>query len=195
MKEIRTFIAIPISTPVRRHAKKLVQDLQLAGDGVGWVPLEHLHLTLKFLGEVENNRIAEVCQIARQCCGPTPQTRVHFAGIDAFPHMRRPRVIHASIARGGPVLAELVSRLEQAYATVGFKPEPRDWRPHLTLGRVRRRGKSIDALRDRMKPHCDVDLGDMLVDTVQVYASFLDKRGPTYNVMDTIVLQPTDDAT
>ncbi len=188
MKDIRTFIAIPIDAKVQSAAKGLVHALQDSGDGVRWVPLDNLHLTLKFLGEVDNTLIPEVCKTVRECCEPTPVTELHVCGVGGFPNAERPRIVWAGIETGGDVLAALVERLEIAFAKLGFKREPRDWMPHLTLGRTRRGGRNPAQLQQRISAHADLDLGWMEATEVRVYASYLDKQGPTYHVMDTIPL-------
>ena len=74
-------------------------------------------------------------------------------------------------------------------ADLGFKPEPRDYTPHLTLGRTRSQSRRASGeLVDAMKTMSDTALGEMIVDEVNLMASFLDKAGPTYQVMDTIEL-------
>ncbi|QDS91653.1 2',5' RNA ligase family [Roseimaritima multifibrata] len=189
MKDIRTFIAIPMEPKVQSEARSLVRALEAEGDGVRWVPLDDLHLTLKFLGEVDNTRIHGVCQVVRNCCLETPATELHLTGVGGFPNAERPRIVWAGIADGGPILAALVEKLEIEFAKLGFKREPRDWQPHLTLGRTRRGGRKPAQLQQRIADNADRELGHMIANKVCVYASFLDKHGPTYQVMDTIHLE------
>lgn len=188
MKEIRTFIAVPIESPIRSATKELLRQLQGEGDGIHWVPLENLHLTLKFLGDVDNTMVPEVCQVTRRCCAETPPTELQFAGLGAFPHRNKPRVIWAGIEQGGETFAGLVGRLEVELAKLGFKREPRDWIPHLTLGRARRGPRRPEELQARMERLEDFELGSMTARSVCVFASYLDKHGPSYHVMDTIPL-------
>ena len=78
---------------------------------------------------------------------------------------------------------------EKELAELGFKPEPRDYRPHLTLGRTRSgsRRAATDVV-ERLKQQSDCRLGSYLVDRLQLFASYLDRAGPSYHVMDTIEL-------
>ena len=86
-------------------------------------------------------------------------------------------------------MTEIVSELDRDYAELGFKPEPRDYTPHLTLGRTKSGSRrACDEVIERMRSELQTEIGHMLVDSVQVIASFLDKQGPTYQVMDTIEL-------
>lgn len=187
MQTIRTFIAIPIDPPIRKAAAQLVDRLSDPGDRMKWVPIENLHLTLKFLGDVENTEIPRVCEIVRRCCEPIESFRIAFHGAGGFPTTDRPRVVWAGVTEGGDSLIELVMSLEKELAKLGFKPEARDYQPHLTLGRTRggsRRGSPETA--ERIAANTDFDLGAMQAEELCVFASYLDKQGPSYHVMDTI---------
>lgn len=189
MQTIRSFIAIPITPAIQKSAASLVRRLSGERDGIKWVPGENLHLTLKFLGEVDNREVPQVCDVLRRCCSGIQPFPLQFHGAGAFPDPSRPRVVYAGITEGGDALIELVGRLEPALAELGFKPEPRDYVPHLTLGRTRggsRRGSP--EVGDRIRHEAEFDLGSMTADKVRLYASFLDKSGPTYQVMDTVAL-------
>jgi len=189
MHTIRSFVAIPLSPDVQRSAKRLMRDLRQEKDGIKWVPEDNLHLTLKFLGEVIDRDVPAVCQAIRNVCQQIDPFALEFAGAGGFPTSDRPRVIWAGIVDGGESLISLVAALETELAKLGFKPEPRDYRPHLTLGRVKSGSRSAgDDLVDRVQRNADRKLGAMAADQVKLIASFLDREGPTYNVMDTIWL-------
>ncbi|MGV3485895.1 MAG: RNA 2',3'-cyclic phosphodiesterase [Planctomycetaceae bacterium] len=189
MHTIRSFIAIPLSGEVQRAARKLARELHGEKDGMKWVPEDNLHLTLKFLGDVVDRDVPQVCKVIRECCQPIPPFELEFEGTGGFPSDERPRVIWAGICSGGEYLVELVSRLEKELAKLGFKPEPRDYRPHLTLGRVRSGSRAaspeVVAKVARFKRR---RLGTMPVEQVRLYSSYLDKSGPSYHVMDTVYL-------
>ena len=189
MQTIRSFIAIPIPTDIQKSAGNLVRRLSSPGDGIKWVPAENLHLTLKFLGDVDNREIPRICDVVRACCADEPAFLMEFFGVDAFPSAERPRVVYAGLRQGGEPLKRIVDALEKQLADLGFKPEPRDYVPHMTLGRTRggsRRGSG--ELRERLAHSHDATLGNTVADRVLLMASFLDNAGPTYQVMDTIPL-------
>lgn len=80
-------------------------------------------------------------------------------------------------------------QLETELAELGFKPEPRDYTPHLTLGRTKSGSRRASSeVVERLKREQQTQLGSMPVDTVQMIASFLEKGGPVYQVMDTVKL-------
>ncbi len=187
MNTIRSFIAIPMETEVAREAIRLIKRLREPGDGIKWVPTDNLHLTLKFLGEVNNTEVPRVCQVVRDVCDAHPPFELKFSGAGGLPAIDRARVIHAGVEDATGSLTEIVMSLEKKLADLGFKPEPRDYRPHLTLGRAKGR-RASEAVVERVKQESDCNLGSMFVNEVQMIASFLDKKGPTYQVMDTIDL-------
>lgn len=189
MHTIRSFIAIPLSPEVQRSAKRLLRDLRQEKDGMKWVPEDNLHLTLKFLGDVVDREVPAVCQAIRQVTQRFEPFELEFSGTGGFPTAQRPRVIWAGVHAGGDSLVELVTALEIELAELGFKREPRDYRPHLTLGRVRSGSRSAsEEVVQRLVRQQDRHLGSMVAENLRLYASFLDKAGPTYQVMDTIAL-------
>jgi 2'-5' RNA ligase len=189
MKTIRSFIAIPLAEEVLRGTVRLLQRLSHPGDGIKWVPAENLHLTLKFLGEVDNTEIPEVCRTIRAASSGISPFELAFAGTGAFPDLDRARVIWVGIEDASGQLTQLVTELEGRLADLGFKREARDYTPHLTLGRVKGGSRRAQPeVIERVRQDQAIDLGTMQVDEVHLIASFLDKKGPTYQVMDTIPL-------
>ena len=189
MKNIRTFIAIPLARDVDRNAARMLQRLKQPNDGIKWVPHENLHLTLKFLGDVDNTEIPDVCKAIQRICSNYSPFHLDFGGTGAFPSMNRPRILYAGIADASGTLQEIVAQLETSLAELGFKQEPRDYVPHLTLGRTRSASKVANSeVLTRLTAEEKTELGSMQVDTLNLVASFLDKSGPTYQVMDTITL-------
>jgi 2'-5' RNA ligase len=189
MQTIRSFVAIPLSADVRRATTRLIERMRRQDDGIKWVPTDNLHLTLKFLGEVDNTEVPAVCDLLRQVSEPFGPFELVFSGTGGFPDVERPRVLWAGVQEKSGSLCQMVAEMESALAKLGFKPEPRDYRPHLTLGRTRggSRRASADVVA-RVQAESEVRLGTCMADQLQLIASFLDKRGPTYQVMDTIEL-------
>jgi 2'-5' RNA ligase len=189
MQTIRSFIAIPLSTEIRRNATRLLAKLSQPDDGIKWVPTDTIHLTLKFLGEVDNTEISHVCNAVGDVCGGYEPFELSFSGTGGFPDIDRPKVLFAGVDDPTGSLCRLVDQLETKLADLRFKREPRDYRPHLTLGRTRSGSRrACDEVVQRLKQQAAVQLGTMRVDQIQIFASFLDKEGPTYQVMDTIEL-------
>ncbi|MEL7266931.1 MAG: RNA 2',3'-cyclic phosphodiesterase, partial [Planctomycetota bacterium] len=154
------------------------------GPNIRWVPAETMHLTLKFLGDVENTEIPAVCEKIDEVCQSIEPFRLGIAGSGAFPNEEKPKVLWLGINEGREELIRLATGIERALADLGFKPEPRDYRPHLTLGRAGR-GRVPQAVMEILREARQATVGDFTADSVQLFASYLDKHGPTYNVMAT----------
>jgi len=168
----------------------MLQRLSQSGDGIKWVPTDNLHLTLKFLGDVNNTEVPGVCSVIHQICQNYPPFQLHFRGTGGFPSIDRPRILYAGVDDASGALTEIVTQLETSLAELGFKQEPRDYTPHLTLGRTRSGSQRANSdVVDQLAREDKTELGSMLVQSVQLFASFLDKSGPTYQVMDTIQLE------
>lgn len=189
MQTIRSFIAIPLAPEVRRNAARLIGRLSQQDDGIKWVPTDNLHLTLKFLGEVDNTEVPRVCDVIVDVASDYEPFELTFGSTGGFPDIDRPRVLFASVDDPSGSLCGLVGQLEVDLAELRFKREPRDYRPHLTLGRTRSGSRRASAeVVGRLKEQGETQLGSMIVDKIQIFASFLDKDGPTYQVMGTVNL-------
>ncbi|QDT09011.1 RNA 2',3'-cyclic phosphodiesterase [Planctomycetes bacterium K23_9] len=187
MRKIRSFIALPLAGSISGGAAKLIRKLSDLDGGIKWVPTDNLHLTLKFLGDVDNTEVHDICEVISDVCYQFDPFPLKFVGTGAFPDLDRPRVLYIGAEDPTGALVEMVSQIETQLADLGFKPEPRDYRPHLTIGRSRNRRISAEAL-EVLQDHAEKEFGEMETDVVELIASFLDKGGPTYNVMDTIEL-------
>ncbi|HXM39396.1 MAG TPA: RNA 2',3'-cyclic phosphodiesterase [Gemmatimonadales bacterium] len=113
---------------------------------VKWVRPENIHLSLKFLGDVEDAREPELRAALKQAAGSRTEARartVHIEGFGVFPDSHRPRVLWAGVAPD-PALELLQHAVEQAFAPLGFPTEARAFRPHVTLGRAGRDARPRD---------------------------------------------------
>ena len=189
MQTIRSFIAIPLAENVSRGAARLVKRLADSDDGIKWVPTDNLHLTLKFLGEVDNTLVPKICDVTRTICQSYEPFELSFGQTGGFPSLDKARVLWVGVADPSGSLVGIVGDLESELADLGFKPEPRDYTPHLTIGRTRGGSRRVgQAVIDKVKAEQEITLGEMEVNAIHMMASFLDKSGPTYQVMDTIEL-------
>ena len=189
MQRIRSFISVPLSPQITSGAAKLIKRLKPFDDSIKWVPLENFHLTLKFLGDVDNTEVHAVCLRLRQIAQDYEPFELSFGAPNSLPNLQRPRVIVVDVDDATGNLVQMVGELESEMADMGFKPEPRDYRPHLTLGRTRGQSRRANpAIIDEIQTLQRTELGLSIVDEIQLMASFLDKGGPTYQVMDSIEL-------
>jgi len=132
---IRAFLALEIPSAVKARVEVEVTRLRREMPRARWVRPAGLHLTLKFLGNVEEERLAALTEAIRSPAAGSPPIRVGLGGSGFFPSPRRPRVAWiGGSAVGAP---ELASGIEAAAGELGFERERRPWRLHLTLARLR----------------------------------------------------------
>lgn len=186
---VRTFVAVEMSPEVRAKAHQLIARLAATSAKVKWVDPRDMHLTLKFLGDVDMLEIPRVCQAVEAAVRDLPPFDVQVQGAGAFPEPSRPRTLWLGVRQGAEELAILHDCLEQALAPLGFRREPRRFHPHLTLGRVRSvpPGGAGD-LAGLLAQHRDDFAGASDVSEVVVYSSELRRDGPKYEVLSTAEL-------
>ena len=137
MQSFRTFVGIELPPTWSRPIRRLIETCEEDGDGVRWVPRENLHLTLKFLGDVENVQVAEVCNRVAEACEDQTSFDLSITKGGALPSPERPRTLVLHLDDPAGHLRNLASRLEDTFADLGFRREPRDYVPHVTVGRAR----------------------------------------------------------
>ncbi|MBX3413643.1 MAG: RNA 2',3'-cyclic phosphodiesterase [Pirellulales bacterium] len=179
---IRTFVATEISLDVRARATTLIKKLRPTPARVRWVDPENLHLTLKFLDNVETERIPQVCREISQATRGLPEFEFRSFGVGAFPDAERPRTVWIGVREGSEELIALHDAIEGVLEKLGFRAERRRFRPHLTIGRVRG-SEGIDDLAARMAEFAEYDCGSTIAEDAVVFASKLDADGPLYEVL------------
>lgn len=170
---MRLFIALNLPDEVRRSLHDAGAPLREAAPrGVAWVRPEGLHLTLKFLGDVEDARVGDVAETLRRVAAGHLAVRVAVGGVGAFPSLARPRVVWAGV-EATPRLELLQHDVEASCASLGFELEGRAFRPHVTLGRVRP-GAAAESLRAlAMAAHTTALVAEVVVPTLDLMASTL----------------------
>ena len=137
---VRVFVAIDLPASAKDVLRQAVDNLQAElPDGIRWVRPEGIHLTLKFLGDVESARVADIQQaMERAASGFEPTSlRLELSGLGVFPNPREPRVLWAGVTGEMDALGHLQALVDDYLEAAGFARERRPFRPHLTLGRVR----------------------------------------------------------
>jgi 2'-5' RNA ligase len=183
MARLRTFIAVDLGKSIRDRLVSLQERLAQSGAPVKWVEVENLHVTLLFLGEVEDRDVPAVCRAAADVCRehtPFPLT-VEAAG--SFPNARRPRVLWAGIGEGTQELCALHDALETPLLELGcYRREERRYTPHITLGRVKS-DRPTEKLAAALAKQAGWRGGEIAVQEIQVMSSELKPQGPVYAVL------------
>lgn len=144
---IRAFVAVPVEDPVVRRRLAGARSLLPPLHGLRWIPESQLHFTLKFLGEIADDRVEAAKAATSLAAGasravargarPAGPFRLALEGLGAFPPQGPARVLWAGCGEGAEALAALGAAIEEAFVADGFPREERSFSPHLTLARVR----------------------------------------------------------
>jgi len=184
-QRVRTFIAVDIDAATRKAAQGLIDQLRQAGADVKWVEPENLHLTVKFLGDVDADKLAQVCGAVEKAVAELAPFALELRGAGAFPNVRRPQTIWLGAEEGDDRMAELAERIETVLEPFRFRRETRRYRTHLTLGRLRREGAGVGVgdLGRLVEQLAGYEAGRMPVEELVVYSSELTRAGPVYEAM------------
>lgn len=173
---MRAFVAIELPEHVKKSLSELSERLKTSKAAVSWTRPEQIHLTLRFLGNVDEPHIESMAGILRDGYKGMKPFRVFVAGTGAFPNPRRPNVIWAGL-RGIPEPLQQAQTIAEAAArAIGLPPEERPFKPHLTLARVRE-PSSAGALAAYLEKERDFDAGGFTVNGVTLFSSTLSPRG------------------
>lgn len=176
---MRTFIAIDLEAGLKAALQGLIQKLKATGADVRWTRPAGLHLTLKFLGEVDEEGVDLVKGVLEKVAGSHPAFPLGFAGTGAFPDERNPRVLWVGFA-AEPTLMALQADLDRELEAEGFAREARAFHPHLTLGRVKGPVRVRNAVLELGKEQPE-RLGGMTVRKIAIFESRLSPEGAEYH--------------
>jgi 2'-5' RNA ligase len=144
MEPVRCFIAVGLIDEIKARLKELQAQLKSGGQAsIKWVDPYSIHLTLKFLGDVDAAKIPPITAAMEEAARGIAPFSLKVEGLGAFPNLRRVQVVWVGVGGEVDKLAHLQQRLESNLAGLGFTPEKRRFSPHLTLARVRDRA-SLD---------------------------------------------------
>ena len=176
---MRTFIAVDFSPEIKEALAQAEAHLKYSGADVKWVEKDNIHLTLKFLGEVDEKKLEEIKIALEAICGQTKpfDTQVHDLG--AFPKIEYPRVIWAGIDKGATELKALAEKVDEALSKLGFEKETRAFAAHLTIGRVKS-PKNKEKLKEKMAAYKLPDIPPHRIDSVIIFKSTLTPKGSIY---------------
>jgi len=180
---MRTFIALDLSQEIRSELARLEEILKSAGADVKWVNPENIHLTLKFLGEIEENAVGEIKKALDGVASVRKAFGISLFKAGAFPSLDNPRVIWVGIDKGCAETEEIAKGAEEALEKLGFAKEERPFSAHLTIGRVRS-GKNKHALKEKLASIA-VRPATCAIKHVTLFQSTLTPKGPIYTALYT----------
>jgi 2'-5' RNA ligase len=187
--EMRCFVAVDFPGEIREKVGKFTSSLSLGAVGrvVRWTRPENIHLTLKFLGNVDRETLPELsAALAAALAGHAP-FGLTVKGAGVFPPRGRPRIVWVDLAGETAALAAIQAAVESALEPLGFPREKRPFTPHLTVGRVRDPRRS-GSLGPEIAAAAEREWGQCVVDRVHLMRSELFPTGPRYSILRSVRL-------
>ena len=183
---MRSFIAIDLPAGLKSSISGVTHSVSGSSWGIRWVPVENMHLTLKFLGEIKDDLIAAIEMKLMVICGRYQPLAIDIKGVGAFPNLRNPNVLWVGI---GPSerLAALFAEIDAGLSEMGFERESRRFSPHLTIGRVKDR-RDIDSVIKELATYKYTFFGTIEVREILLMESVLKPSGAEYSKVAVIKL-------
>jgi len=176
---MRLFIAVPLPDEAVVDATRILRRLRAREWPVRWVRDGGMHVTLKFFGEVTSDRVDAIAEVLTIAAGRMRPIAMTLTTAGVLPSSRNPRVIHIDLETESE-LELLQDRLERGAEQLGFPPEGRPFRPHVTLGRVREGHRLPPGWESELE---QIGTGEgFLADRVALFESRLTPEGPSYTV-------------
>lgn len=177
----RIFVAIDISDEARRRAAAHIDRLRgvVSKARVGWVRAEKLHLTLKFLGDTSDNDLEKLNTAVERAASRIGPFFIHMGKTGVFPAARKARVLWLGVEDESGEFRRLYQILEEECEKEGFQRETkRDFKPHLTIARLREPGRPADLVRAHLET--EFEPVEFEVPEIVIYESRLQPAGPVY---------------
>jgi 2'-5' RNA ligase len=183
---IRAFIAVNIAPATIHKIADAAAKLKASLNGVRWVNPDNIHLTLKFLGDIDEAQIEPIEHAVARGVKGFSRFAISAKGLGVFPGPRRPHVLWVGLDQ--PRLVQLAGIVEAAVAPLGFAPEQRGFQPHLTIGRFRYFEGSAKKLSEELEHWKSYHFGVSEVEEVTLFRSVLNPGGAHHDPLKVIPL-------
>ena len=181
---MRLFVATHLNSDVLREIGSFLSPLK-SFRGVKWVAVDNLHITLKFLGETEDKKLGLIIDELNQISASPFKLSIKETG--AFPHLKNPRVIWIGVDGELDKCNELYQSVEDRMDSLGFPFEKRDFKPHLTIGRVK--GKVHKSVINELEKNKSKNFGEVEIKSFSLMESKLTPKGSIYNELERFTLE------
>jgi 2'-5' RNA ligase len=170
---MRTFLAVEIPEHIRKQIDIFLHEEAGKNLPIKWVTFNNLHITLKFLGEIDEKMKKEITPALHEVAKTYRSFNMNLEGIGCFPSPRNPRVLWIGAKQGSEMLCKIAQELEEKLARFNFKKEKR-FHPHLTIGRIKKFCLVNDILEKEMKTE------SFPIRAITLFKSTLKPEGPIY---------------
>ena len=189
---IRSFLAFELPPEIREKIGAVSKELQKTSMPVRWVKVENIHLTMIFLGSVNEDAIDEIKENVQPVVKGFSTIRTMLNGVGVFPHWRKPRVIWVGLNGEIDTLSNLRDQLQAELKMLGLREEKRPFRPHLTIGRFKGRVDRDEELKSILDRYHDITSDLYCLKELILFKSDLRPDGAVYTRMATWPLRAAD---
>ena len=156
----------------------------LKGESIKWISPLQLHITLAFLGDTSIDQVNLTGQLMSRIIPAYDAPVVQYKGLGLFRSIKDPRILWIGLELD-PLIQKIKAELDRELKAIGFRIEPRDFRPHLTLARIKRM-QNKEALKDLLHAYRDYFFQESTIAKIVYYESILGREGPTYKVIKSV---------
>lgn len=184
----RLFFAVDLPEATMASAERLMETFAIPPGTVRWARPGNMHITIKFLGETEEEKIPAIREAASSALSSFAPARLTIEGMGIFPNHDKPRVVWFGVGGDTAALSVMEAELSKSLEGLGFLPDQRPFTAHLTIGRVKSdlaRGPLIRLVRAHQKEF----IGDAPLNEIVLYESSLNPAGAIYTVVERFPLQ------
>ncbi|RJP29779.1 MAG: RNA 2',3'-cyclic phosphodiesterase [Candidatus Omnitrophota bacterium] len=188
---MRAFIAAQLPPAIKECLSETQNQLKTSGADVKWVEKENIHLTLKFLGNIDQDSTPPIKEVLNSTAKEFIDFTFRISNIGAFPGLDHPRVIYAGIDEGADKIKELIISLENKLLKIGIPKEDKDPVPHITIGRVRS-FHNISSLKKQItgiNPQQKAIIQKIALKEIFLFKSELSSAGPLYEAIEGATLK------
>ncbi|MDD4953710.1 MAG: RNA 2',3'-cyclic phosphodiesterase [Candidatus Omnitrophica bacterium] len=188
---MRSFIAIELPRKFKDTLAKIQDRLEVSGADVKWVQPQNIHLTLKFLGEIDEEKIGRVADIIKAVAENNHPYPLALSCVGAFPNITSPRVIWAGVNKGNEETTRIAKELEEKISAIGIPEEVRPFSSHITIGRTRSNLNMAKLVQDLKVMAGNAGLLELScqVNKITLFKSTLTPKGPVYEALKETILK------
>jgi 2'-5' RNA ligase len=183
---MRSFIAINLPLLVKNEIGEIIERLKTSGTPARWVHQDNLHVTMKFLDEIDEDQVGPILGAITLAKSGTALFDLRLSGFGFFPNPNRARVFWVGIESGFEPLRALAKSIDREVHTLGFARETRSFAAHITLARVREPGP-VERLA-RAASHVSYQSEPIPVTKIDLMKSVLSPKGAAYTVLGSVPL-------
>ena len=184
---IRCFVAIEIPEPIQQRLERIQEKFRQQIQKASWVKPGNIHLTLKFLGDVDPVDLESIGEAIKSEASRHGSFTFRIGGVGAFPNLARPRVIWTGVKVGKEHVCHLATGIDLALSRCGFSSDTKKFNPHLTIARLKGR-MDLRPYALQYRQYDRIDGAEMTVDAISLIQSQLHSRGAIYSTLQSYPL-------